>query len=91
MSKRIKNAPGMMKLCARHVGTRAKAMGNGAGGPDLGLGMGRMGRSAPQDTSKLAHPKSAPGSAINSQKSLKVLFLSLSCFFSINSSRGRAI
>ena len=57
MSKRIKNAPGMMKLCARHVGTRAKAMGNGAGGPDLGLGMGRMGRSAPQAASKLAHPK----------------------------------
>ena len=72
------------------MGTRAMAMANGAGGPNLGPGMGNMGRSAPQATSKLAPPKSAPDSAINSQKSLKVLFLSLSCFFSINSSRGRA-
>ena len=46
------NAPGMMKLCAGHVGTRAKAMGNGVGGPDLGLGMDKADKSAPQATSK---------------------------------------
>ena len=43
MSKRVKNAPGTVKLVVGHVRTRAKAMGKGAGGPNLRLGMGKMG------------------------------------------------
>ena len=33
MSVWVKNAPGTVKLSAGQVGTRAKAMGEGAGGP----------------------------------------------------------
>ena len=52
MSKRIKNAPGTMKLGAGKVGTRAKAMREGARGPNMRLGMGKVGWSAPQSSSQ---------------------------------------
>ena len=47
MSKRIKNAPGTVKLGTGKVGTRAKAMREEAGGSKVRLDMGRQGLECP--------------------------------------------
>ena len=66
MSKRIKNAPGTVKLGAGKVGTRAKAMRKGAGGPDLRLGMGLWAGVLPTPLFKNAPPKSKEKASLSS-------------------------